>query len=339
MKFFFPLIFLFSLNAMSQNIKYKHTRPELRPKVSNRNQIFKGLVKEVRSKTEYFNKDHSEIPSYTNWKFDQIGNLTYYSYTIRGNNGDRYVHIFDKKDNLISTEWYNETTNELYTTTKYKYDDLNRLEFKEVFNKMGELRQKKKYLYKNSDKPYEIHIYEDNLIDLRKPIGYFIQELSEINKLEYDQRGNLIKIEKLNGNNELESTIKLVFDGKDRCIEEAIYVPEPGYAFLYEFNDEDNSVTFFNSRNGLKEILHYDKYLDGKLISISTFGNSKVINEKVYKYDDKGNLLSMITLEDGNKSSKMENVYTFDKFSNPITIDVFVDDIKIESKTLEFEYY
>jgi hypothetical protein len=47
----------------------------------------------------------------------------------------------------------------------------------------------------------------------------------------------------------------------------------------------------------------------------------------------------VIRTKEGKESSKMEKVYTLDKFDNPLTIDIFLNDIKIESKTYEFEYY
>ena len=324
---------------MSQNIEYQYIRPILRPKTTNRNQIFKGQVKEVKCKIHYLNQSQSEVSDYTYWKFDQIGNLIYFGYTINGKGGDRYVYFFDKNNNLTSTEWYNETTSELYTTTRYKYDEFNKLENIQEFNKKGEPRDEKKFFYKNSSKPYEIHVYQDNVIDLSKPIGYYNHELSEIQKLEYDERGNLIKLDNINGNNKLESTIKYIFDKKDRCVDECGYVPEAGYAFLYEFNDTDNSVTFYNSRKGVKEKLHRDKYLGDKLICVSGFRNSKIVIEKEYQYDNMGNLIFMITSEDNKKNSKLERNYTYDKFGNHLSINTLLDDIKTELRTFEFEYY
>lgn len=338
MKYFFVILYFCSINITAQNIEYNFLRPSISPKISNRSQIFKGQVREVNCNIQTFSDTNSQISDHMCWKFDQIGNLIYFGYTINGKNGDRYLYFFDGKNNLTSTEWYSETTNELFSITKYKYDEFNRLENIQEHNKRGDLLSERKFFYKNSSKPYKVHIHQDNTIDLSNP-DKFNSELSEIYELEYDEKGNLVKWDYIHKRNKLQNSVKFVYDEKNRCILEDNFNSELKYAFQYDFNDSDNSVTIYNYLRGVRRKFLYNKYHGDKIICVSDFKSTQTVIDKEYGYDDRGNLKFLTSNEDNKKFSKLEQDYTYDEFGNYLSINKLFNGIKTEFKTFEYKYY
>jgi len=187
------------------------------------------------------------------------------------------IYNFNKIGFLIKVEYYSDDS--LFLSTVYKYDDKNINTGYIDYDEEGKILRTHLCEYKN-DRLIQIKILDSN------------EQLNYTGKYEYDIKGNLVRMEEWNKNNEIETYHLSKYDEKNNLIELSHHFPAGrSQKFQYFYNDKNELIKEETFYNDIKEF-------------VTLFS---------YEYNETGNIIKTkkINIKDGAEIGKEEVLYKY----------------------------
>lgn len=294
------------------------------------------------------------LPKKITRKYDNRDNLIEEkSYSKDGRLNNKYVYVYDDKNNWIEEAYYVGIWGDQNITEVFPLELQNKITRK--FDDNGNLIERAYYTkdgarFKNIDGTTEskITFKYDNKNNLIERAGYrFSWKNGDIleNKCiyKYDDKGNQIEENKYSYKNTLktttdnkgnkkvsgklesqktESKITFKYDDRKNIIEQIYYLPNPKETFSLSYK-----ITF-----------KYDN--KGYMIEKSVFNSSEKLGIKiVWKYDDKGNIIEYNEYNADNLISTQTYTFDYDKTGNWIKKNEAKNGESIKTIEREIKYY
>jgi len=237
---------------------------------------FKGKVKLVKYSNYDAESKFGEINKGIRSSFGEDNRYYYFNekgvkieegeYDFHGQIQRKKLYKYNENGNLIETKDFN-LKDEYIGKTIYKTDDNKNLIETNDFNSKDEFIGKTLYIRDDKENAIETNSYDSK--------GNLYSKL----KSEYDTKGRVLEVISYGLENKLKEKTYIKYDGKGRIIE--IKVITDGSVIIKNFNYENKE------KDDLTLMVKYEDYLT----------MSKTIYR--YKYDENGNWIQKISIEDG----------------------------------------